>query len=172
MTRSAALRPGVSLFLHETGTPWIRSSALLSRGAPTPLDCDPAVHLVVGQQFRINRDDRFEAGPFRVSTVEYCYRFETPSEEELFTFPWTPEKQGAEVTRPHLHIGNRLMSDTAPQALPNVYRLHVPTGSVSIEAVVRFALEDLGCSPSRNDWRSILDDGEKRFSTLRRPGSL
>jgi hypothetical protein len=42
---------------------------------------------------------------------------------------------------------------------------HLPTGSVSIEEVLRFCIVDLGVRPLDEDWHDILRDSHARFST-------
>ena len=46
-------------------------------------------------------------------------------------------------------------------------RLHPPTGRVSVEAVVRFLIEDLDVVPRRDDWGAILDRHEEAFRRSR-----
>lgn len=41
--------------------------------------------------------------------------------------------------------------------------LHLPTGRVSIEAVVRFLIQELDGEPRREDWEEVLDDAERPF---------
>jgi hypothetical protein len=40
---------------------------------------------------------------------------------------------------------------------------HFPTGQVSIEAVVRFLIEEMGVTPQRSDWQAVLDANEEAF---------
>jgi len=46
-------------------------------------------------------------------------------------------------------------------------RHHVPTGRVSLEAVVRFLIVELGVTLRRDDWEDVLADGERRFAERR-----
>lgn len=46
-------------------------------------------------------------------------------------------------------------------------KLHLPTGRVSFEAVVRCLISDWGVTPARDDWREVLDDTERRFLAYR-----
>jgi hypothetical protein len=48
-----------------------------------------------------------------------------------------------------------------------LHKLHLPTGRVSIEAVVRFLIEDLDVVSRRDDWRIILDRHEEAFRRSR-----
>jgi hypothetical protein len=42
-------------------------------------------------------------------------------------------------------------------------KLHIPTGWITVESVVRFFLTDLKVKPLRPTWEKILADGEKQF---------
>jgi hypothetical protein len=46
-------------------------------------------------------------------------------------------------------------------------KLHIPTGRVSFEEVVRFLVEELRVVPIRADWREIVADSEVRFREYR-----
>jgi hypothetical protein len=48
-----------------------------------------------------------------------------------------------------------------------LHKLHLPTGRVSIEAVIRFLIEDLEVAPLRDDWRAVLDRHEDLFRQTR-----
>lgn len=145
---------------------------VLNSGDPLPLRTlsSPAILLSVAQRFEIVRDDAVEDGPFRVHTRAYWYRFELEDEAELLAFHWTPETQNSQEKRyPHLHIGAALLTADTP-LLPGVlHKRHVPTGRVSIESIVRFAIEELGTQPLVPNWNDVLDQGQRRFDRYRRP---
>jgi hypothetical protein len=42
-------------------------------------------------------------------------------------------------------------------------KLHIPTGWVTVESVVRFLLTDLKVKPLRANWEKILADSEEQF---------
>jgi hypothetical protein len=42
-------------------------------------------------------------------------------------------------------------------------KLHIPTGWVTVESVVRFLLTDLKVKPLRPNWEEILADSEEQF---------
>lgn len=55
--------------------------------------------------------------------------------------------------RPHLHLGAGL----GPLA-PAFQRAHVPTGTVTLSAFVRFLIEELGAAPLRPAWQTLLTE--------------
>jgi hypothetical protein len=113
------------------------------------------VKLVIGHQFRVVQD-----GPtdWHVSTAQYEYYILDDDERELIAWHWHP---GSRITYPHLH---------AP-AGTITHKMHVPTGRVSIESVLRMLLNDLAVSPMparTQDFSQILDESERNFIEHRR----
>jgi hypothetical protein len=95
------------------------------------------------------------AASWRVSSRAYHYELTTADGRQLLRYDWHPTGRSA-VTRPHVHLRRH----AAPIDLS---RAHVPTGRVSPEAVVRFAIEELGVPALRSDWRTVLDEAERSF---------
>ncbi len=96
--------------------------------------------------------------------------FELEDEAELLAFNWTPETQNSQEKRyPHLHIGVALLTADTPILAGVLHKRHVPTGRVSIESIVRFAIEELGTQPLIPNWNDVLDQGQRRFDRYRRP---
>jgi hypothetical protein len=147
------------------------SSILLNEGDPLRLRTasSPAVYLSFGQRFVVVRDETIEDGPFRIHTREYWYRFELDDDVELLAFHWTPETQNSQEKRyPHLHVGAALLVETTP-ILPGVlHKRHIPTGRVSIESIIRFAIEELGVLPLIPNWSDVLEQGQRQFDRYRR----
>lgn len=61
------------------------------------------------------------------------------------------------VATPHLHV--KASRDMAPGATA-VEKLHFPTGPVSLAAIVRFLIEEVGVQPNRADWDRVLAAAE------------
>jgi hypothetical protein len=103
-----------------------------------------------------------ERGPWAVRSTEYIYDIADEADEPIAAFHWHPldAQAGDEMRWPHLHAYGTHPSLT-------LHRLHLPTGRVSIEAVVRFLIEDLQVVPRRDDWSAILDRHEEQFRRLR-----
>lgn len=130
----------------------------------------PVVHLSFSQRFKIVQDDAIEDGPYRVHTQEYWYQFELDDGVELLAFHWTPETGDARQKRyPHLHVGAALLLPDTPILPGQLHKRHIPTGRVSVESVVRFAIEELGVQPIVSDWSDVLDQGQAQFDAFRRP---
>jgi hypothetical protein len=82
--------------------------------------------------------------------------------ELIAAWHWHPTTtRGDDKNRwPHLHAHG--VRDTL-----TLHKLHLPTGRVSIEAIVRFLIEDLGVIPRRPDWGRVLEQHEQAFRRTR-----
>lgn len=117
----------------------------------------PPVYLSLGQTFEIVKGTEIPTGPFSVHTRSYWYQFALDNDVELLAFHWTPGIQDPrQRTFPHLHIGAVLFSPDAPILQGVLHKRHIPTGEISVEAIVRFAIEELGVSPLVSDWDNVL----------------
>ena len=101
-----------------------------------------------------------DGGAWRASSTAYWYQPEERDSTEVIAFHWRPNGHG-HVPFPHLHV------DGGTGSVRIGRKGHVPTGRVSLEGVVRFAIEELGVRPLRSDWHKILDEGQRAFDTAR-----
>jgi hypothetical protein len=101
-------------------------------------------------------------GLWAASTEEYVYQVFDERDDLLAAWHWHPMTQLSEddAPWPHLHAYG------ARDAL-TLHKLHLPTGRVALEAVVRFLVSDLGVVPRRADWRATLDRHEEQFRQTR-----
>ena len=76
----------------------------------------------------------------------------------LAAWHWHPMSNLSEDASPWPHLHAYGARDTL-----TLHKLHLPTGRVSLEAVVRFLIEDLDVAPRRTDWRAVLRRHEERF---------
>ena len=91
-------------------------------------------------------------------TVWYRYALRSDGQQEP-VFRWEfvrdPEGDDAFWARHHLQ-------GPAPISLGSQYvslnALHVPTGAVQIEELIRFCISDLGAVPISGDWDAVLRD--------------
>jgi hypothetical protein len=120
-----------------------------------------ALKLELYHRFVVRRIDGGR-GLWTASTAEYIYRVSDARDDLLATWHWHPMPQlsGDDAPWPHVHVyGER---DTL-----TLHKLHLPTGRVPLEAVVRFLILDLDVVPRRADWRAVLDRHEERFRQAR-----
>jgi hypothetical protein len=111
------------------------------------------VQFVLGHQFRVVQDTE----GWHVSTSAYQYYLLDNNDRELIGWHWHP----GTVAHPHMHVEVGAID----------HRVHVPTGRVSIESVLRMLLTDLEVTPTRahaNDFLAVIDESERKFIEHRR----
>ena len=88
--------------------------------------------------------------PARYATPLVGYRYELAHADGpmILAYHWHPVGVSP-VTWPHLHLAGQVASVPFDKA-------HLPTGLVSRQDVLRFAIADLGVEPIRDDWQAIL----------------
>ncbi len=106
-------------------------------------------------ELRENRDAP-TAERWHVSTTAYYYRL-ARTDAELLSWHWHPS---AGVSYPHMHVSGEVP--------PLTRRMHLPSGRVSIESVLRLLLAEWGVPPRRDDWSQVLGDAESGFLEHRR----
>jgi hypothetical protein len=112
------------------------------------------LRFILGHQFKVVQDGRHS---WHVSTTWYRYHLTDPLNRELLAWHWHP----ATSPYPHLHVPAGLIEP----------RVHIPTGRVSMESVIRLLLSDLQVPPARehaSDYGQVLDDCEGKFIEHRR----
>ena len=109
--------------------------------------------------FRVEQQD--DLGDWTASTTGYFYQLQERSGPELIAFHWHPH-QPNQPDFPHLHMRSHSGSVEIAR------KQHVPTGRVSLESDVRFAIVELGVRPLRADWEDALNEGEQYVAEHRR----
>jgi hypothetical protein len=117
------------------------------------------LHFFMGQVLEAVPD----GNQYRLQTREYGYRLQNkPGWQEPAVFRWEYIREpAAPYCRHHLH------ADTAVELGDQSVRLediHVPTGWVTVEEVIRFLVYELGLKPPCGErWTKVLADSESRF---------
>lgn len=103
---------------------------------------------------------QLETNVWDVTSKGYVYQLHDQGGRELIAFHWHPG-QSHQPDFAHLHV-------TTVDQPPQIQRKHhVPTGRVSLESVIRFAIQELGVRPLRPDWEQVLDAGQAKFDARR-----
>lgn len=100
-----------------------------------------------------------ERGPYKVKTTAYQYVFTDEDENELLAYQWHPDST---VRFPHIHIGS---SSKIAQKTAN--KIHLPTGRIALEQVLRLAVEEFGVKPLKDKWGAVLKETQGRFERWR-----
>jgi hypothetical protein len=66
----------------------------------------------------------------------------------LSAYHWHPAGRSP-IVLPHLHLGGDV-------ARPKFTTVHLPTGRIALEEVLRFAITELDVRPLRGDWATVL----------------
>lgn len=102
---------------------------------------------------------------FEVRAIQYLYAFSTPEDQEVLSFHWIPEAVGVNVvTTPHLHIGPAITAGQTVVRPGDLHKAHVPTGRISVAAVVHLAISEIGVVPLLPNWAEILERTEDVLS--------
>jgi hypothetical protein len=118
-------------------------------------------HLFIGQTLEAVKDGK----RYRLRTLAYAYRItEGPSFDDRCLFRWeynSREYKESLAPRHHLHFpatlrcaGNRILDTEA---------LHIPSGWITIEEIIRFLVHELEVKPKSNNWDTLLRDSEQKF---------
>ena len=99
-----------------------------------------------------------DASGWSAHTRTYLYHVYANDGREFAAFHWHPGR--GRVALPHAHF--RTLNDPIPMG-----KFHIPTGRVSLEAVVRLLIAELAVQPIRQDWERVLSRTERRFIELR-----
>lgn len=144
---------------------------LLNRNEIVRLAAPYPLYFYAMQRFQVVYDDApVVEGPFRVHTQEYLYSFHDEEERELIAFHWTPNAAGSsQKSFGHFHIKSPMLAERTPIKPGEFSKVHIPTERLSIESIVRFAIDELGATPRIPHWREVLEEGEQSFRLWKRP---
>ena len=121
----------------------------LNDGVPVALGGPSRSRLELQQYYRIIETGRPDAF-WMVDVVAYYYAVHDSEGREVLLYHFHP-RGSSSVATPHLHLGQG-----AQVGRVEVRDAHLPTGVVSLSAVLRVLIEEMGVNPRRSDWESIL----------------
>jgi hypothetical protein len=138
-----------------------------SSDEPIPLRVEPGyppIGFTIAQSVRImptgspTRQERFI-----VSVVRYTYALTTVDGKEVLAFHWAPDLP-IHPAFPHLHVGAINLDPNSPIRPGTFHKMHIPTGHITVEAVIRLAITELNVRPLRPDWEQVLERTEQARS--------
>jgi hypothetical protein len=119
-------------------------------------------HLYVGQILASVRDQ----ARFRLRTLAYAYRVaEGPSFDDPCLFRWeynSLEDRPSLSPRHHLHLPAKISCFDRRRFL-DAEKLHIPSGWVTVEEIIRFLIQELRVKSKSRNWNELLLDSERRF---------
>ena len=153
------LRQAISCVAHAKLTRSKLSSDLEQEVVlqPLPLQIpNSAYQLFMSHSFRYLKTG---IGEWRVTSLRYEYAVEVvKTRQEVVAFHWEGHRNG-NAPFAHLHLGYA-NARNLPHLEP---KPHIPTGRVAFEDVIYFLISELGISPLKEDWPSILAQVRKPF---------
>jgi hypothetical protein len=131
------------------------------RGDAVDLRRDPRLRLEVTHSYRLVPDAGSHGKP-RVKTIGYGYEIRDAEDRPVLRYDYHPQSR-SRITWPHLHLWR---AATTPI---DFRKCHMPTGRVSLEAVIRFLIIDLDIetTASRDDCLALLEKLEEDFDNKR-----
>jgi hypothetical protein len=106
-----------------------------------------------------------EGKEYTLRTVQYAYRIQRTTsiqEEAEVRFEYVSRHKDPEARWCRHHVQfHRDYHDVREEFSPQ--KLHIPTGWVTIENVIRFLITDLGVPPLTENWDEVLRESEKQF---------
>lgn len=122
----------------------------LGDNLPTSLSGSSDLALSIIQYYRIIEAIGAD-GPWMFSIVGYQYIVSHRSEGLILAYHWHPHGQST-TTWPHFHIESGAQLGFRPLS-----RAHLPTGDITLGAIVRMLIQDFDVEPRRDDWREIVN---------------
>lgn len=104
---------------------------------------------------------------FRLTTLHYWYRLlQGPSSDEQALLRWEYDKKlrgGSNTCRHHIQQAAKLPIRSIEKEI-DLNKIHLPSGWVTIEEIIRFIICELHFKPPCGDeWPKILEDSERKF---------
>lgn len=118
--------------------------------------------LDVRHTFAIVANEATDRDPsWRTATRAYEYRLLDTLERELLVFHWQPDAASRGPGFPHLHVSATLEAQTgAGSRRFALDKRHVPTGRVSLAAVIQLLIAEFGIAYRHRNWASRLQRAE------------
>jgi hypothetical protein len=120
--------------------------------------------LYVAQTVKADKDK----GNWRLRTLQYSYWIQHQTNRDscpvsAFRFEYISPRLKSIDRRPrhHLHIPG--VEAVCRGRCLDLEDLHIPTGWVTVEEVIRFAIRELHCKPRSSNWDRLLLDSEEQF---------
>ena len=107
----------------------------------------------------VQRDSEPIDRKWTVQLANYQMRLLDRFERELIVYHWMPGPLFLGPDHPHMHVSASFSAQIDANRVREIDldRLHLPTGRLTVAALVRMLIAEFGVAPLRDDWRDILD---------------
>jgi hypothetical protein len=109
---------------------------------------------------------RESEGDYKLTTLTYWYRLQTTGDYNAQALiRWEYDRTLRTGPKPcRHHVQQQTTIAVSHGEVLDMNKLHLPTGWVVLEEVIRFLIHDLGVRPPcGNDWHKAIEDSEKAF---------
>ena len=120
----------------------------INDGEPVLLSGPSRLQLALRQYFVTV--DSAQSSAWQIQVSSYFYELLDSDGREVLAYHWHP-RGNSPVATPHLHL-----EQGARVGRPEVRDAHLPTGDVSLNAILRVLIEEMDVRPLRPDWESVL----------------
>lgn len=138
--------------------------SLSDGAAPLPLDTNAGrLFFSLGQALEAVPEGD---GTYRLRTLEYWYRLQEtadPKGHAFLRWEYMRPRAVATAAAPRHHVHARASVPVGVESL-DLNKVHVPTGWVTMEEVIRFLIHELGVKPPCGKaWPGVLAESEEAF---------
>lgn len=123
-------------------------------------------YLFLGQVLEAEETRVNDVQKYRLRTLSYAYRItEGPTLDCGWLFRWeydSPKIKRGTQPRHHIHV-NADVRCFRDRFKLNCSELHLPSGWIAIEEVIRFLINELHLDPKSEEWDRHLRDSEEKF---------
>lgn len=132
-----------------------------SSDGPSCVQVGRRYHLFLGQTLQALRDGE----QYRLRTLAYAYRIsEGPSFSDPCIFRWEyNSRERRESLSPRHHFHTPVILRCFGTRDLNLNQLHIASGWVTVEEIIRFLIAELNIKPKSRDWDRLLRDSEEKF---------
>ncbi|GIU97436.1 MAG: hypothetical protein KatS3mg013_1239 [Actinomycetota bacterium] len=103
-------------------------------------------------------------GGHRLETQRYAYKLTRASDSQPFVRWEYDRPKSPRVKRCRHHLQGPIRLDLGTRSV-SLDEMHLPTGWVTFEEVIRFCIVDLGAQPRSADWNRVLLDSYELFKS-------
>ena len=104
----------------------------------------------------LTQDVEVPSRQWSISLVGYMYTIQLRDPTEVVAYQWHPQRT-IDLPYPHVHFGPASARPDSAVRTGELHNVHVPTGLVSIEEVIRLVVDEFQVEPRRPDWEVILE---------------
>lgn len=129
---------------------------------PLPLNDGRLLRMAV--DLFLARDD--PRGPLlKVRKSSFQYQLDRQAEQWVFRYDYDRESNPHAHPQAHLQLRGELQERSVLAQRRALERLHLPTGRMPLEGVIRLLVEEFGvaCNQPRAIWRPVLAEAERAF---------